>query len=154
MLKSFVVVLMTVCCINVKAQTSGGDHDTIRTVAGTLQISKIARPGSDDVTFNVELDGKQFDHLYGSRYVYYPDSKEQDKAVSRLIVEDFSGGFSDPPVISLYDFRQKPAAVLPVSDKLDIDDVRWLPGRVLLSVGGKWFAFANGKLVAVHNRRK
>lgn len=144
-MKSFVVVLMTVCCINVKAQTSGGDHDTIRTVAGTLQISKIARPGSDGVTFNVELDGKQFDHLYGSRYVYYPDSKEQNKAVSRLIVEDFSGRFSDPPVISLYDFRQKPAAVLPVSDKLDIDDVRWLPGCVLLSVWGEVVCFRERK---------
>ncbi|WP_230938210.1 hypothetical protein [Burkholderia territorii] len=154
MLKSFVVMLMTICCLNVKAQTSGGDHDTIRTVAGTLQISKIVRPGSDGITFNVELDGKQFDHLYGERYAYYPDSKEQDKVVSRLIVEDFSGGFSDPPAVSLYDFRQKPAAVWPVSDKLDIDDVRWLPNRVLLRVGGKWFAFANGKLVVLRGRRQ
>ncbi|KWE78955.1 hypothetical protein [Burkholderia territorii] len=154
MLKSFVAALIMVCCINVQAQTADGDHDTIHTGAGTLQISKIARPGSDGVTFNVELDGKQFDHLYGSRYVYYPDSAKQDKAISRLIVEDFNGGFSDPPVVSLYDFRQKPAAVLPVSDKLDIDDVRWLPSRVLLSVGGKWLVFANGKLMPVHPKRK
>lgn len=107
MLKSFVVALMALCCITVKAQTFGGDHDTVRTIAGTLQISKIVRPGSDGVTFDVELDGKPFDQLYGSRYVYYPDSKDQDKAVSRMIMEDFSGGFSDPPTVSIYDFRQK-----------------------------------------------
>lgn len=154
MLKSFIAVLIAVCCISAEAQTSGGDHDTIRTIAGTLQISKTVRPGSDGVTFNVELDGQRFDQLYGSRYVYYLDSKQQDKAVSRVVVEDFIGGFSDPPSVSLYDFRQKPAAVLPITDRLDIDDVQWLPGRVLLSAGGKWFAFANGKLVAVRNRKK
>ncbi|AIO77331.1 TPA: hypothetical protein QDC51_001527 [Burkholderia multivorans] len=154
LLKSFVVALMALCCITVKAQTFGGDHDTVRTIAATLQISKIVRPGSDGVTFDVELDGKPFDQLYGSRYVYYPDSKDQDKAVSRMIMEDFSGGFSDPPTVSLYDFRQKSAAVLPISDKLDVQDIRWLPNRVLLSVEGRWFAFANGKLVAMRNKRK
>jgi hypothetical protein len=143
---SCVALILSVCCMSAYAQTSGGDHDSIQTVAGTLEINKVARAQADGVTFNASLNGAHFDQLYGSHYTYYIDSDETDKPANRVVVEDFSGGFSDPPSVSLYDFRKKPAVALPISDKLDVDDVSWSNNAVLISADGKWYSFSNNKL--------
>ncbi|WP_232458700.1 hypothetical protein [Burkholderia ubonensis] len=146
MLRPILAVLMSVCCTGVQAQTAGGDHDTIHTMADALTISKVRHVASDGVMYRVYLDGKQFDELYGPRHMYYSEPDGESGATSRIMMEDFSGGFSDPPSVSLYDFRRTPPAVLPISSKLDIDDVRWQPGKVLLHAGDKWYTFADGKL--------
>lgn len=137
---------MSICCASVQAQTAGGDHDTIRTVAGALTISKVEHMAGDGVAGHVDLGGKRFDELYGSRHMYYPELDDKSGAISRMVMEDFSGGFSDPPSTSLYDFRRTPPAAVPISSKLDIDDVRWQPGTVLLHAGDKWYTFATYKL--------
>lgn len=142
-------VLMSICCASVQAQTAGGDHDTIRTVAEALTISKVEHMAGDGVAGHVDLGGKRFDELYGSRHMYYPELDDKSGAISRMVMEDFSGGFSDPPSTSLYDFRRAPPAVVPIS-KLDIDDVRWQPGTVLLHAGDKWHTFANVLQVKKH----
>jgi hypothetical protein len=90
-----------------------------------------------------------FDRLYGSHYVYYTDSTAESKLASRIVVEDFVGGFSDAPLVVLYDLRKQPPVALPVSDKLAIDDLRWTPGSVVISVDGQWFAFSGRKLTRV-----
>lgn len=123
-------------------------------MAGVLSISKVGHVANDGATYHVVLDGKHFDELYGSRHMYYPVLDDKSGAISRMVMEDFSGGFSDPPSTSLYDFRRAPPAVVPISSKLDIDDVRWQPGTVLLHAGDKWYTFANGKLLPTRHLKK
>ncbi|KVT46441.1 hypothetical protein WL80_10810 [Burkholderia ubonensis] len=147
-------VLMSICCAGVQARTAGGDQDAIRTVAGVLTISKVGHVANDGATYHVVLDGKHFDELYGSRHMYYPEPDDKSGAISRMVMEDFSEGFSDPPFVSLYEFRRTPPAVLPISSNLDIDDVRWQPGKMLLHAGDKWYTFANGKLSLTRHRKE
>ncbi|WP_156954266.1 hypothetical protein [Paraburkholderia acidipaludis] len=43
--------------------------------------------------------------------------------------EDFVGGFSEPPSLSMYDFRTQPPVVLSISNALDLNAVRWTDGN-------------------------
>ncbi|WP_321952661.1 hypothetical protein [Paraburkholderia bannensis] len=142
----FVTLILSLCCAASHAQTSGGDHDSIQTVAGELAISKVARVQADGVTYNATLNGARFDQLYGSHYTWYSDAADSHAPASRIVIEDFSGGFSDAPSVSLYDFRKKPPVVQAVSDKLDVDDVRWTDSAVLINANDKWYAFSRNKL--------
>ena len=58
----------------------------------------------------------------------------------------FIGGFSDLPSLTLYDFRKSPPVALPISDKLDLENVRWTDSSVLLSADGKWYSFSRNRL--------
>jgi hypothetical protein len=143
-------LLLAICflvsCISAFAQTSGGNFNEIKTVVGILSIDKVNHVGADGVTFQVKLNGREFDQLYGSHYTYYEDS-ENHGGTTRLIVEDFVGGFSDTPSVLLYDFRQKAPNILHVSDHLDVDGVRWTSSAVFLSANGKWYKFHKGRLL-------
>jgi hypothetical protein len=138
-----ITIWLLIFCTNAFAQTSGEDVNEIKTIVDTLSIIKAQHVTADNVTFHAKLNGREFDHLYGSRYTYYEDSKD---AVARIIVEDFTGGFSDPPSVMLYDFRRKTPDILNVGDRLDVDGVRWTSNAVFLSENGKWYKFYNGKL--------
>jgi len=146
---SLVTVLLAVYCAGTYAQTSGGDHNTIQTVAGTLSVSKVQRVQKDGITFNASLNGTNFDQLYGSHYTYYTDADRTNKPAARIVLEDFIGGFSDLPSVMLYDFRKIPPVALPISDKLDIDDIRWTDSSVLLSADGNWYSFSGNRLSRV-----
>lgn len=139
----FITIWLLIFCTSAFAQTSGEDVNEIKTIIGTLSIVKAQHVAADNVTFHVKLNGREFDQLYGSRYTYYEDSKD---AATRIIVEDFTGGFSDPPSVMLYDFRGKNPDILNVSDRLDVDGVRWTSNTVFLSKNGKWYKFYNGQL--------
>ena len=139
-------MLLALCCANVSAQVDGGNRQSISTVSGTPVIVKLPVTAADGATFDATLNGKPFERLYGSHYVYYTDSTAEDKPASRIVVEDFIGGFSDAPSVVLYDFRKQPAVALPVSDKLAIDDVRWTPSSVVIGADGRWFEFSGRKL--------
>ncbi|CAE6792881.1 hypothetical protein [Paraburkholderia nemoris] len=141
------MLFLATCCVNSHAQTSGPDRDVVQTLAGTLSISRVERVRADSVTFNVSLKGAHFDQYYGSHYAYYVDSSTNSKPVGRMIVEDFNGGASEPPLVSMYDFRKQSPVVLSVSDKLDLDDVRWTADAVFLSTSGRWYAFAHKRLL-------
>lgn len=143
---SLIGLFLSFCCAGTYAQTDGGDHDSIQTTAGTLAIDKVEHVKTDGVTFNASLNGAQFDQLYGSHYTYYTDSTGVDKPATRVVVQDFIGGFSDTPSVSLYDLGKKPPVALPISNKLDVDDVRWTDSAVLLSANGKWYSFFRNKL--------
>jgi len=138
--------LFFLLCANVFAQTSGGDINEFKTIAGTLTITKTDHAGVDSATFNVNLNGHEFDQLYGAHYLYYEDDKNPGGA-SRVLIEDFVGGFSDTPLVLLYDFRGKTPNVSHVSDQLDVDDVRWTSNAVFLSANGKWYRFYKGRLL-------
>ena len=131
---------------NCSAQVSTAGNDTVGTVAGRLAIEKIDHVGVDAVTFRVLLNGREFDKLYGLMYFYYPDSGSSDKANGRVLMEDFVGGADATPVIALYDFRQKLPQILQISDKLDVDDVRWRPDGVLLEANNRWYIYRRGRL--------
>jgi hypothetical protein len=149
MKRRWFAALLVLCCANVFGQTDGGDRQSISTVSGTLLIVKLPVTARDGANFDATLNGKPFDRLYGSHYVYYTDSTAESKPASRIVVEDFVGGFSDAPSVVLYDLRKQPPVALPVSDKLAIDDLRWTPGSVVISVDGQWFAFSGRKLTRV-----
>ncbi|SDQ19314.1 hypothetical protein SAMN05443245_0310 [Paraburkholderia fungorum] len=151
---SLIGLFLSFCCAGSYAQTDGGDHESIQTAAGTLSIVKVEHIKADGVTFNASLDGAKFDQLYGSRYTYYTDSAGADSPATRVVVQDFIGGFSDTSSVSLYDFRRKPPVALPISGKLDVDDVRWTDSAVLLSANGKWYSFSRNKLSRSHDRWK
>jgi len=153
MKRRWFAALLVLCCANVFGQTDGGDRQSISTVSGTLLIVKLPVTARDGANFDATLNGKPFDRLYGSHYVYYTDSTAEGKLASRIVVEDFVGGFADAPSVVLYDLRKQPAATLPVSDKLPIDDLRWTPGSVLIGADGQWFAFAGRKLTRVRPPR-
>jgi hypothetical protein len=139
-------VFMACAAVHSQAQTSGADQVILQTVAGALSISNVTPVLADGVTFNVSLNGAHFDQCYGSRYAYYPDSTVTGKPIGRIIMEDFNGGFSESASVSMYDFRKHPPVVLSVSDRLDVDDVRWTDDAVFLSTKGKWYIFAHGRL--------
>jgi len=122
------------------------DSGTIRTVAGPLTIEKNASTRTDAVTFRVLLGGRDFDKLYGLNPIYYPDSGMSDGLNGRMLMEDFVGGASATPVILMYDFREKPPQILQITDKLDVDEVRWRPGGVLLDANHQWYIYRRGKL--------
>ena len=98
------------------------------------------------MTFKVLLNGRDFDKLYGLTHIYYPDSGSSDKANGRVLMEDFIGGADVTPVIMLYDFRGKSPQVLQVTDKLDVDDIRWRQDGLLLEANNKWYIYRRGKL--------
>jgi hypothetical protein len=143
---SLIGLFLSFCCAGSYAQTDGGDRDSIQTVAGTLSIVKVEHVKTDGVTFNASLNGAPFDQLYGSHYTYYTDSTGADKPATRIVVEDFIGGFSDTPSVSLYDLRKKLPVVLPITNKLDVDDIRWSDSAVLLSANGSWYTFSGKAL--------
>ncbi|WP_243843975.1 hypothetical protein [Paraburkholderia caballeronis] len=141
----FISIWLFILCVSAFSQTSGGDTEEIKTIAGTLTINKAPHAEADSATFHVKLNGREFDQLYGPRYTYYEDSKDTVGA-TRIIVEDFAGGFSDPPSVMLYDFRKKNPDISNVSGHLDVDGVKWTSKAVFLSENGKWYKFFNGKL--------
>jgi hypothetical protein len=134
------------CASNCAAQISAARSDTVQTVAGQLAITKVASPGIDAVIFNVLLDGRDIDKLYGLNHIYYPDSGVDGGLNGRVLMEDFIGGASATPVITVYDFREKPPLILQVTDKLDVDDVRWRSDGVLLEASNQWYLYRRGKL--------
>jgi hypothetical protein len=138
-------------CINCSAQVSATGNGIIRTVAGQLAIEKVSHIGADSVTFEVSLAGRAFDKLYGLTHIYYPDSGLSDKANGRVLMEDFIGGADVTPVIMLYDFRGKSPQVLQITDKLDVDDIRWRQDGVLLEANNKWYIYRRGKLFKVNS---
>jgi hypothetical protein len=119
-----------------------------------LAIKKVDHVGADSVTFDILLDGHNFDRLYGLSHVYYPDSGSSDGVNGRMLMEDFVGGADDTPVITLYDFRGQSPTVFQVTDKLDVDDVRWQSNGVLLEANGKWYVYRRGKLSKVDSMPK
>ncbi|WP_146014034.1 hypothetical protein [Trinickia dabaoshanensis] len=98
------------------------------------------------MTFTVQLAGYDFDKLYGLRYLYYTESGSRDRPSGRVLMEDFIGGASDTPSIALYDFRKGRPEVVQITDKLDVENVRWRPDAVLLEVDDQWYEFKRGKL--------
>ena len=132
--------------MNSYAQVSGTDHDAIQTTAGVVSISKTGKAQADGVTFNVTLRGTHFDQLYGSRYAYFTDGDTAHKPADRIIIEDFVGGFSEPPSVSMYDFRKPQPVVLSIGNALDLDEVRWTNDNVFLSASGEWYTFAHDRL--------
>jgi hypothetical protein len=132
--------------INCSGQISAEGNDAIETISGRLAIEKVDHIGVDSVTFRVMLNGREFDKLYGSTHIYYPDSGSSDKVNDRVLMEDFIGGASDTPVITLYDFREKSPQILQITDKLDVDDVRWRSGCVLPDANNKWYVYRRGRL--------
>lgn len=132
--------------MNSYAQISGMDHDAIQTTAGVVSISKVGKAHADGVTFNVTFEGAHFDQLYGSRYGYFTDGDTAHKPAGRIIIEDFVGGFSEPPSVSMYDFRKRPPVVFSIRNALDLDEVRWTDDNVFLSAAGKWYTFAHDRL--------
>lgn len=143
-------VAFALCSANAWAQFDGANKNDILTVSGPLQIVKLARPAPDGANFRATLNGSPFDQLYGLRFIYYTDSPAEGKPASRVVIEDFINGFSDAPSVILYDFQKKPATALPISDRLDVDDVRWTNNSVELSANGQWFAFSGHKLTRIH----
>ncbi|WP_392396306.1 hypothetical protein [Paraburkholderia caledonica] len=142
-------VVFALCSANAWAQFDGGNINDILTVSGPLQIVKLARPAPDGANFRATLNGSPFDQLYGLRFIYYADSPAEGKPASRVVIEDFINGFSDAPSVTLYDFQKKPATLLPISDRLDVDDVRWANNSVELRANGQWFAFSGHKLIRI-----
>ncbi|MFM0184083.1 hypothetical protein PQR52_36830 [Paraburkholderia aspalathi] len=132
--------------MNSYAQVSGMDRDAIQTTAGVVSISKVGKARADGVTFNVTFEGAHFDQLYGSRYGYFTDGDTTHNPAGRIIIEDFVGGFSEPPSVSMYDFRKQPPVVLSISNALDLDEVSWTGDNVFLSAAGKWYVFAHDRL--------
>ena len=132
--------------IGCSAQISAAGNDAIETVSGRLTIEKVDHIGVDSVTFRVLLNGREFDKLYGATHFYYPDSGSSDKVNGCVLMEDFIGGAGETPVITLYDFRQKSPQILQITDKLDVDDVRWRPDGVLLEANNKWYVYRRGRL--------
>ncbi|PMS28730.1 hypothetical protein C0Z16_23015 [Paraburkholderia rhynchosiae] len=145
-MSSIFSVFVACAAVHSQAQTSGADQVVVRTLAGALSIANVTPVQTDGVTFNVALNGAHFDQCYGSRYAYYADSAVRGKPVGRIIIEDFNGGSSDPASVSMYDFRKHPPVVLSVSDRLDVDDVRWTDDAVFPSANGRRHIFAHGKL--------
>ena len=143
--RMFLTICFLVSCANSSAQTSDGKFNEIKTIVGILSIGKADNVGLNGVTFQVKLNGREFDQLYGSRYTYYEDSTNH-AGTARLIVEDFVGGFSDTPSVLLYDFRQNSPTISHVSDHLDVDGVRWTSSAVFLSANGRWYKFYKGRL--------
>lgn len=132
--------------MNSYAQVSGTDPDAIQTTAGVVSISNVGKARADDVTFNVTFEGAYFDQLYGSRYAYFTDGDTAHKPADCIIIEDFVGGFSEPPAVSMYDFRKPPPVVFPISSTLGLDEVRWADDNAFLSAAGKWYTFAHDRL--------
>lgn len=146
LVRSLIGILFFILCTNIFAQTSGSDQNKIKTIAGTLAIEKIGHAArANGITFEVNLNSQKFDRLYGSHYSYYEDHANSDGA-TRILMEDFVGGFSDMPSIFIYDFRGKAPNISHVSDQLDVDDVRWTSSAVFLSANGKWYRFYKGTL--------
>lgn len=155
MIKSWLVALtLSAWWAYCPAQTAGGNIDTVQTVAGPLVISKVDRVGADSVTYTVRLAGHDFDKLYGMRYAYYTESGSSDEPNARVLMEDFIGGAADTPAITLYDFGKKRPEVVQITDKLDVEDVRWKPGAVLLQADDQWYEYKRGKLSRLHSRPK
>ncbi|MBP0591011.1 hypothetical protein J8I87_15085 [Paraburkholderia sp. LEh10] len=140
----FVCLTMSFSCLF--AQTSGSSGESIATAAGFLTITKLnsSKPG-DGGAFAVRLNGKDFDVLYGVKYVYFADVKKE--VASRIIVEDYIGGFSTPPVLLLYDFLGKTPRVFNVSDSLDVAQVCWSTKSVFLQSNDRWYEFRGTHLV-------
>lgn len=135
-----------VLSVNCSAQISTAGNDAIDTVFGRLAIKRVDHIGVDLVTFRILLNGREFDKLYGSTHIYYPDSGSSYKVNGRVLMEDFIGGVGDTPVITLYDLREKSPKILQITDKLDVDDVRWRPDGVLLEANNKWYVYRRGRL--------
>jgi hypothetical protein len=142
-------VVFALCCANACAQFDGANKNVISPVLGPSQIVKLARTAPDGANFSATLNGSPFDQLHGLRFIYYTDSPAEGKPASRVVIEDFIGDFSDAPSVTLYDFRKKPATALPISDRLDVDDLRWTSNSVELSANGQWFAFSGHKLIRI-----
>lgn len=141
-----VAVCLSVFWIGCSAQTGEGEHDVVQTVAGQLTITRLFHVGSDLATFKLQLAGRDFKKLYGERYTYYTDSGSSDKSRGRMVVEDFIGGASDAPVIMLYDFRGQSPVADQITDRLDVDDVRWRSDGVLLRANGMRYIYRRGRL--------
>lgn len=107
------VIALTCLALNAAAfaQTKGTGHDRFQTDAGSLVVSRVGSASGHGATYSVSLNGKAFDQLYGLQYLYYLDQESTDAKVGRMLVEDFIGGFSDPPAVTLYDFRKSPPVV-------------------------------------------
>jgi hypothetical protein len=132
--------VLALCCAQAGAQTPGASHQTIRTVAGTLEVNRV------DSSFDVLLNGAPLDRLSGGRYAYYADADGKREAVSRVVIADFNGGFAVPPTIMLYDLRSKPPAVNVVAKRLDLETVIWQQDAFLLRAGGKWYKYDHERL--------
>jgi hypothetical protein len=125
---------------------------TVNTVAGKLTISDADKMQSDGLYSVVELNGNAFDKLYG--FTGSCDKHTlKSGLVDRMLMYDFDNGGNNPPSISLYDFREKPAAAIPIGGPLLVDKIRWVPDAVLLKLrDGKyrgWYKFDGEKLIAV-----
>ncbi|MBB5503255.1 hypothetical protein [Paraburkholderia sp. MM5384-R2] len=66
------------------------------------------------------------------------------KGASLPEAEDSVGGFSEPPLPSMYDFRKQPPVVLSISNALNLNEVRWTDDNVFLTAAEKWYTFSNG----------
>jgi hypothetical protein len=134
-----------------------GDSDIegcriVDTVAGKLTISDADKMRTDGLYSIVELNGNAFDKLYG--FAGSCDKHTlKSGLVDRMLMYDFDNGGNNPPSISLYDFRDKPAVAIPIGGPLLVDEIRWVPDAVLLKLrGGKyrgWYKFNGEKLIAI-----
>jgi hypothetical protein len=132
------------------------EHDiegcrVVNTLAGKLTISE-AKMRADGLYSVVELNGAVFDELYG--FAGSCDKHTlKSGVVDRMLIYDFDNGGSNPPSLSLYDFRDKPAEAIPIGGPLLVDEIRWIPNAVLLKLrGGKyrgWYKFDGEKLIEV-----
>ena len=141
----FAAIIFIVGINRCEAQISMG-RGAVRTVAGPLTIEEVASTGADPATFRVLLGGRDFDKLYGLNQIYYPDSGASDGLNGRVLMEDFIGGASATPIITMYDFREKSPRIQQVTDKLDVDDVQWRSDGVLLEASNQWYLYRRGKL--------
>jgi hypothetical protein len=151
----FALIFFAIAFFSLNVFSSESDIEecrSVNTVTGKLTIYDANKMRNDGLYSVVELNGKVFDKLYG-----FTGSCDKhilkNGLVDRMLMYDFDNGGSNPPSISLYDFRDKPAAAIPIGGPLLVDAIRWTPDAVFLKLrGGKyrgWYKFDGEKLTAV-----
>jgi hypothetical protein len=146
--RSCAATVLALVCMKAGAQIPSESHQTIRTVAGTLEINRVDR------SFDVLLNNAPLGKLSGGRYAYYADADGKRKAASRLVIADFNGGFAMPPTVLLVDLRSQPPTITTVAKRMDLEKVIWQPEAFLLHAGGKWFKYDHKRLVPLESFKR
>lgn len=147
-MKNFLLVALAVWCTHSIARVSGSDNEKFNIAAGQLAISKIdPKISKNNATFSVSINNENFDFLYGVKYVYFEERNKN--LMSRMIIEDYIGGFSQPPAVIFYDFTKKVPEILSISDSLDIEEVCWNNTPLLIDSGSNWYGMRGQHLARV-----
>jgi hypothetical protein len=125
----------------------------VNTMAGRLVILDINMQ-ADGLYNELKLNGASFDKLYG--FAGSCDKHTLNNGlVDRMLVYDFNNGGSNPPTISLYDFRATPPVALQIGSEFLVGGIKWPKDRgVLLKLDGgkykgRWYEFDDEKLIPI-----